>query len=211
MKSVSADPIGDLEQRDHAHIQREIDLLAIEANQVIHWGRWLTHWRDCPHRCPHQELNQLNLEFRVQDHEWEAHELKARIEADLYQLDEEGAQVNETQLSSDMIDIDRDGLAQFNLYSLLDRIKLGTASPKLEKVASFGLDLDLVIDPSGRESQFTFTLTIDSNMPMISVQVEANISPIHSLINQGELRSGLNGHYGRLNLINLTIYQSRVD
>ena len=198
---LSADPVSDLEQRDHAHVQRDIDLLAVEANQVIHWGRWLTHWRDCPHRCPHQELNQLNLEFRAQDHEWEAHELKARIEADLYLLDEEEARVNETQLSSDVLDIDRDGLAQFNLYSLFDRIEWAQLPPSQGQ--QFWIELDLVIsDPSGRESRLTFTLTIDSITPMISVQVEANISPIHSLINQGELQPGLNGHYGRLNIIN---------
>ena len=198
---LGADSPNELDSQLIANLQRVIDLLTLDSGLPIHWSRWLTHWRDCPSQCPDESLNELNLEFKAQDLEWESHELRAKVYADIYVLDENRNRINQTQLSSSDFSLNDDGFARFNLYTLLEHIDWAQFAPS--QGHQFWMEIELVVvDPSEQESKLSFGVTIDAITPMILVQIEPNLTPIHSLITQGELLASLHGNYGRLHLSN---------
>ena len=198
---LQADSQSELSHQSLGQSQRVVDVLNHDPEQVIYWSRWFTHWQDCPNDCPQEELKELNLEFLAQDHEWNTDELKAKLEADLYILDAQEQRVNEVQLSTDQVYLDEQGTARFNLYTLLNRVEWAQFAPLAEHRLRMHINL-VVSDPSGHESRLDFELGLESIIPMISVQIEPNLSPIHRFINQGDFRSSLNETYGRINLHN---------
>ena len=198
---LGGDSPTELDSQLPAHWQRVVDLLTLDLDMPIHWARWLTHWRDCPSQCPDESLNELNLEFKAQDVEWANHELRAKVYADIYVLDDNRNRINQTQLSSSDFSLNDEGFARFNLYTLLEGIDWAQFAPS--QGHQFWMEIELVvIDPSEQESKLSFGVTIDAITPMISVQIEPNLRPIHHLITQGELLASLHGNYGRLHLSN---------